>query len=240
MKICLFTSGYIRTLSAVFDKNINLIKSIHPNSKIDICYSFWDQNHLSDRINDPWHYRINNYNFGEISKDRINDYFHSLGIDEIFGDIESFSISEKIIQESSFISEKRRLSSQYYKIYSVAERYFSKGYDLYVTIRPDVIIQKFISEQEVKNFKNKNSIIVNKNYWYNALYDGKDCNEYIWISNENTFVKSNSQYLHLNQLIKQVKECYGEIITGTHFKNLLFSGDISNIDIFDFDYRVVR
>lgn len=236
MKICLFTSGYVRTLSYGFHKNIELIKTVYPDSEIDICYSFWDQNHLSDRINDPWHYKIQNYDFGEIRKDKIDQYFSSIGANKILGDIESFFVSEKIIQESIFPEEKRRLSSQYYKIYSVAERYFSKGYDLYVTIRPDIILQRFPKSSNLKF----NNVIVNKNYWYNALYKRSDCNEYVWISNENSFIKSNSQYLHLKQLIAQVQDCYGEIITGTHFNNLLSSGDISNIDIFDFDYRVIR
>lgn len=240
MKICLFTSGYIRTLFYGFHKNIELIKTIHPDSEIDICYSFWDENHLSDRINDPWHYKVDNYDFGEIKKDKIDSYFKGIGLNKVSGDIESFSISRKVMDESNLLKEKRRLSSQYYKIYTVAKTYFNDNYDIYVTIRPDVILQRFPSKSNISNLKSKNSIIVNKNYWYNALYKRSDCNEYIWISNKETFVKSNSQYLYLNELTNQIQDCYGEIITGTHFNNLLFSGDISNIDIFDFDYRIIR
>lgn len=55
MKICLFSSGYVRTLFYGFHENIELIKSTLPDCKIDVCYSFfWYQNHSSDRIIDPW------------------------------------------------------------------------------------------------------------------------------------------------------------------------------------------
>lgn len=53
------------------------------------------------------------------------------------------------------------------------------------------------------------------------MYRGKDCNEYVLVSNKNTFVQSNSHFLYLNDLINQVSDYYGEIITGQHFNNLL-------------------
>lgn len=41
MKICLFSSGYVRTLFYGFHENIELIKSTLPDCKIDVCYSFF-------------------------------------------------------------------------------------------------------------------------------------------------------------------------------------------------------
>jgi|LauGreDrversion4_2_1035121.scaffolds.fasta_scaffold02208_14 hypothetical protein len=239
MKICLFTSGYVRTLFYGFHKNIEVIKKQIPDSSIDIFYSFWDQNSYSNQINDPWHYKVEE-NKTDITQEKLNQYFYSIGFEKVLGDIESFSISEKVINESPFASHKKKLSSQYYKVYNVAKRYFSDKYDLYLTIRPDVIIQEFLSEKQINDLNYEKGIIVNENYWYNALYKGLDCNEYVWASTKDTFMSSNSQFLFLEKIIHQIRDHYGEIITGQHFRNLLSSGKIYKIETFNFDYRVVR
>jgi hypothetical protein len=239
MKICLFTSGYVRTLFHGFHKNVEIIQQCIPNSKLDICYSFWDKNHRSDRINDEWHYKVNE-NYEDITDTKLNQYFFDIGFLNVNGDIESFSLSENIMNTSPFSMTKRRLSSQYWKVYRVAEKYFNNQYDFYLTIRPDVIIQKFLSESDIIDLNHNNGIVVNQNYWYNALYTGLECNEYVWGSTKNTFMNSNNQFLHLDQLVNQVHDEYGEIITGKHFNNMLYSGKISKITTFNFDYRVAR
>lgn len=240
MKICLFTSGYVRTLFHGFHKNFELIKNVLPNSQLDICYSFWDENHYSNRINDPWHYIVEIDKNKSINKEEIDSYFYNIGFEKVSGEIEPFFISERIMEKSSFPEHKKRLASQYYKVYKVASSYFLEDYDLYLTIRPDVILQEFLSEQMILHLNNKRGIVVNENYWYNALYKGLDCNEYVWASMKDTFIASNSQFLYLDNIQKQIHDYYGEIVSGTHFNNMLSSKKISNIQTFNFDYRVAR
>ena len=240
MRICLFTSGYVRTLFHGFHKNIELIQSKIPNSSVDICYSFWDQNDYSDNINDPWHYVVGSDKINVIDKNQIDNYLYNIGFGKVSGEIEPFFISEIIMEKSLFSDHKKRLASQYYKVYKVASTYFSDDYDLYLTIRPDVILQEFLSDEMIINLNSKKGIVINENYWYNALYKGLDCNEYMWASVKDTFIPSNNQFLYLNELINQVHDHYGEIITGKHFNNMLASRQISNIETFNFDYRVAR
>ena len=46
-----------------------------------------------------------------------------------------------------------------------------------MTLRPDVLLNKFIPREEALNIGK--SIIVNENYWYNAKFNGTECNEYM-------------------------------------------------------------
>jgi hypothetical protein len=240
MRICLFTSGYVRTLFHGFHKNIELIQRKLPNSSVDICYSFWDKNEYSNTINDPWHYIVKNDKLDVIDKNKIDNYFYNIGFSKVSGEIEPFFISEIIMEKSSFPEHKKRLASQYYKVYKVASTFFSDDYDLYLTIRPDVILQEFLCEEMIDDLNSKKGIVVNENYWYNALYNGLDCNEYMWASVKDTFISSNNQFLYLNELINQVHDCYGEILSGRHFSNMLSSEKISKIETFNFDYRIAR
>lgn len=240
MRICLFTSGYVRTLFHGFYKNIELIQKKIPNSSVDICYSFWDKNEYSDSINDPWHYVVENDKVDIIDKNQIDNYLYNIGFEKVSGEIEPFFISERVMEKSSFPDHKKRLASQYYKVHKVASTFFSDDYDLYLTIRPDVILQEFLSEEMICDLNSKKGIVVNENYWYNALYKGLDCNEYMWASVKDTFISSNNQFLHLDELVNQVHDYYGEIVTGKHFSNMLSSGKIDNIETFNFDYRIAR
>ena len=240
MRICLFTSGYVRTLFHRFHKNIELIQKKIPSSSIDICYSFWDKNEYSDKINDSWHYFAEDDKIDVIDKNQIDNYFYNIGFGKVSGEVEPFFISERVMEKSPFPDHKKRLASQYYKVHKVASTFFSDDYDLYLTIRPDVILQEFLSEEMVGDLNSKQGIVVNENYWYNAQYNGLDCNEYMWVSTKDTFIPSNNQFLYLNELTNQVHDHYGEIVTGKHFSNMLSFGQISNIETFNFDYRVAR
>jgi hypothetical protein len=239
MKICLFTSGYVRTLFHGFHKNLEVIRKSIPNCQLDICYSFWDRNDRSDRINDPWHYKVKE-NFEDISEYKIKKYFSDVGFSNIVGEFESFLLSEDIMNDSPFFGEKIRLSSQYWKVFTAAKKYFVNGYDFYLTIRPDVIIRNFLTESDIFEINQDRAVVVNENYWYNALYNGLECNEYLWGSTKDTFINCNNQFLYLNKLVNEVHDHYGEIITGKHFNNMLYSGKISKIKTFNFDYRVAR
>lgn len=240
MKVAIFTSGYLRTFFYVFRQNIELISKKLGNCEIDVYYSFWDKNHRSNIINDPWCYKVEDTNLDEVNQEKIESYLLSFGVNKVRGEIEPFSVSEQIMSNSVFSKEKSKLSSQYYKIHRVAKKYFTDEYDLYLTLRPDVVINDFISVDYIKNINLQNSIVVNQYYWYNAVYDKRDCNEYIWLSTKNNFIDSNSQYKNLNQLVKQSFDLHGEAITAQHFNNLFSDKKISSINVFNFDYRVFR
>lgn len=240
MRICLFTSGYVRTLFHGFHKNIELIQNKIPNCSVDICYSFWDKNEYSNTINDPWHYVVEDDKVDTIDKKQIDNYLYNIGCEKVSGEIEPFFISERVMKKSLFPEQKKRLASQYYKVHKVASTFFSDDYDLYLTIRPDVMLQEFLSEEMIIDLNSKKGIVVNENYWYNALYKGTDCNEYMWAAVKDTFMPANNQFLYLNELISEVHDYYGEIITGKHFSKMLSSGKISNIETFNFDYRIAR
>jgi len=243
MKICLFTSGYLRTLYHGFHKNADIIRSKIPNCKLDICYSFWNVNHRSDAINDPWHYKVDAA-FESVDKKEIEQYFLDIGFSNVKGEIEPFSFSEEIMNNNNLPESRKVLSSQYWKIYNVAEKFFSDEYDFYLTIRPDAIINNFLDEERIFNLNLNKSIVVNERYWYDTHYDGINCNEYVWGSTKDTFINSNNQFLYLNSLVDEVHTmcslCYGEIITGTHFKNMKNAQKISTIETFNFDYRIAR
>lgn len=230
MKIALFTSGFLRTFRYQFAQNFDIIRRDIGDCEIDLFYSFWSKNNRSDRINDDWHSKISDTCFDDVDKTIIDSYLAESSVDSYDGEIEDFDLSKSIVASSSFLEEKKRLSSQYYKVNRVATKYFKPGYDLYVTIRPDVLINRFIRSHEVLN-----GIIVNENYWYNAKYNGIECNEYIWISNEENFLESNSQYANLEKIKRQIPHIHGEAITGQHFKNIG-----KDIKTFNFDYRVFR
>ena len=63
----------------------------------------------------------------------------------------------------------------------------------------------------------------------------------IMCSGKNVFKQMNQLYLHEEKLSKQTSTLHhGEMVTGTHFNNMLASGVIDTIRSFDFDYRIVR
>tara|TARA_Y100000004_G_scaffold69196_1_gene77691 strand:- start:826 stop:1527 length:702 start_codon:yes stop_codon:yes gene_type:complete len=233
MRVAVFTSGYLRTFRYQFESNFDIIRRDLGNCEIDLFYSFWSKNHRSDRINDDWHSKIPDTCFDNVDKKKIDEYLIDSSVTHFEGEIEDYNLSESIIRSSSFPEEKKRLASQYYKVNRVATEFFNPGYDLYVTLRPDVLLNKFISREEALNIGK--SIIVNENYWYNAKFNGTECNEYIWISTEENFLESNSQYCNLEKIRQQIPHIHGEAITGQHFKNIG-----KDIKTFNFDYRVFR
>ena len=227
MKIALFISGKVRTLFFKFHKNLELIRDRYPNSDIDVYYSFWDAIDRTDNINDPWHFKAENYNLDSIDKDYIDNYFSLHGVKSV-GEIESCDVMNEVISKSPFVDTKKGLSSQYYKMYRVVEKYFNDNYDLYVRIRSDLIVHDF----PLINFFEDNTVAINSHYWYNQPYDGDNCNEMILVSTKKCFLKCNQLYLNQEKFTHQ----YGEFIMGSYLKSL---SEIS-LKTFNFNYRVVR
>jgi hypothetical protein len=242
MKIAIFLSGEVRTLSYCFEKNLKKITKIHPDATVDLFYSFWDTSNRSTRINDPWHCVVQTTIMLQPNKQMLDLYFKSFNLNKVLGEVEDSLLMKKIVSESPL--RDSFLSSQYYKTYNVVNKFYKEDedYDLCLRMRPDILINDFPDKNNILEIKNNNTLIVNKNYWYNEPYIGMDCNEMIWITNSKIFKICNSLFLQQEDVSKMIetKKQYGEYVTGTFFKKLLELKKIDNIKTFDFKYRVVR
>ena len=243
MRICLFLSGHIRTLFYKFHENIDLIKNKVNGCEIDVVYSFWDDYSIGGRLNDPWHIKSDNFKQPEISIETLTDYFLSNGIRNVKGEIESIKIMDKVLLDTKFLPEKSGrnvLSSQYYKKNRIVQKYFNDDYDFYVQIRSDITIDDFPNVDLINSIIDKKSLVVSKYYWYNEPYIGTDCNEMINCSTRNVFKELNEIYLNEEKISKQLDYHYGERVTGKHILNMIQSGSIDNLCVFDFGFRVIR
>ena len=243
MRICLFLSGHIRTLFYKFHENIELIKSKVDDCEIDVVYSFWDDYSIGGSLNDPWHIKSDNFKQPEISIETLTDYFLSNGIGNVKGEIESTKIMDKVLLDTKFLPEKSGrnvLSSQYYKKNRVVQKYFNNDYDFYVQIRSDIIIDDFPTVDLINSIIDKKSLVISKYYWYNEPYIGTDCNEMINCSTRNVFKELNEIYLNEEKISKQLDYHYGERVTGKHILNMIQSGSIDNLCVFNFGYKVIR
>ena len=256
MKICLFVSGHVRTLFYKFHENIEIIKNKIGDCQIDIKYSFWDDYSVAkkqesdlfktwNRLNDPWHIQSENFIQPKISIDVINDYFLSHGINDAQGEIESTDIMNDVLSKTNFLPEsngRNVLSSQYYKKNRVIEKYYNDNYDLYVQIRPDILLNDFLDNNSIDiiDLINSKTLVVNKFYWYNEPYIGTDCNEMISCSGKKVFKDYCQIYLEEKNISQQLDYHYGERVTGTHINNLVRKSIIDRVFVFNFDYRVIR
>ena len=109
-------------------------------------------------------------------------------------------------------------------------------------MRSDMIIADFPTRKNIEEILDEDVLVVNENYWYKEPYVGRDCNEMITCSGKNVFKQMNQLYLYEEKLAKQIPSTlhHGEMVTGTHFNNMLASGVIDTVLSFNFDYRIVR
>ena len=244
MRICIFVSGHIRTLFYKFHENLLLIKEKVGDCEIDIFYSFWDDYGRSESINDPWHYSADDFVQQVVNRDNIICYLKGCGgANNVSGEIQSVEVMKEVLEKTHFSPEangKNSLSSQYYKKHRVVDKFYSDEYDFYIQMRSDITISDFLSREDIEQIKDIKTLVVNSYYWYNEKYTGGPCNEMIWCSGKKVFKKSNEIYLNEKDLSEQLPYQYGELVTGTHFNNLLNSGFIDNVTTFDFGFRVIR
>lgn len=244
MRICIFISGHIRTLFYKFHENLLLIKEKVGDCEIDIFYSFWDDYGRSESINDPWHYSADDFVQQVVNRDNIICYLRGCGgANNVSGEIQSVEVMKEVLEKTHFSPEvngKNSLSSQYYKKHRVVDKFYSDEYDFYIQMRSDITISDFLSREDIEQIKDTKTLVVNSYYWYNEKYTGGPCNEMIWCSGKKVFKKSNEIYLNEKVLSEKLPYQYGELVTGTHFNNLLNSGFIDNVTTFDFGFRVIR
>jgi len=244
MKICIFISGNVRTLFYKFHENLLLIKEKVGNCEIDVFYSFWDDYGRSDSINDPWHYKADDFVQQVVNHDNIVRYLKGCGgANNVCGEIEPVEVMQTVLEKTHFKPEsngKNALSSQYYKKHRVVDKFYTDEYDFYIQMRSDISISNFLSKEDIEKIKDTKTLVVNSYYWYNEKYTGGPCNEMIWCSGKNVFKQSSEMYLNEKVLTEQLPYQYGELVTGTYFNNLVNSGFIDNVMAFNFGYRVIR
>jgi len=244
MKICIFISGNVRTLFYKFHENLLLIKEKVGNCEIDVFYSFWDDYGRSDSINDPWHYKADDFVQQVVNHDNIVRYLKGCGgANNVCGEIEPVEVMQTVLEKTHFKPEsngKNALSSQYYKKHRVVDKFYTDEYDFYIQMRSDISISDFLSKEDIEKIKDTKTLVVNSYYWYNEKYTGGPCNEMIWCSGKNVFKQSSEMYLNEKVLTEQLPYQYGELVTGTYFNNLVNSGFIDNVMAFNFGYRVIR
>ena len=59
-------------------------------------------------------------------------------------------------------------------------------------------------------------------------------------STRNVFKELNEIYLNEEKISKQLDYHYGERVTGKHILNMIQSGSIDNLCVFNFGYKVIR
>lgn len=100
MKICIFISGNIRTLFYKFHENLLLIKEKVGNCEIDVFYSFWDDYGRSDSINDPWHYKADDFVQQVVNHDNIVRYLKGCGgANNVCGEMEPVEVMQTVLEK---------------------------------------------------------------------------------------------------------------------------------------------
>lgn len=221
MKIAICYGGNLRTYEYCVKNHANII------GDADVYISTWDEILVNDKINDPWHYKV------EINLPKIvtEDYIRSVTPDNFtIKSIKIDNYSNTIIKP---IKNHIFLNYQYVKIKDAFNLIIDKDYDFIIRLRPDITIG------QIKYSKDK--IIHNEYIWYDfsKRINIEAINEMIWICNPELMEKTIRIYDNL-EIINDILNhdlFYGESIC---YKNLQIENIINDVELFNFDYRVIR
>ena len=252
MKIAIYYSGFTRTLKHVVNQNIKVIRDNVGECEIHTFYSFWDVTDQPVKLQDDWYMPIPEYGFDDDSdnkfvsiesQDEIDKWFRESGSDYVDGEIESIDISKKVMEKTKFI-QNPNLSSQYYKIHRVAEKYSPKEFDFCLRIRGDVVINSFPDREDLEDvLSNYDSLLlINEYVWPGGVSNiGGFVNEMVWFSTSNIFLDTCSVYLSDSEYVLNNPTCdgqiFGEIVTGRHFEKLV---ELKHYAYFNFNHRSLR
>lgn len=242
MKIALLYSGSFRNLAETLEENIAYFKG----NEIHLYFSVWDHMGYVDHLNAPDYLLSNRL----LRKDqKVSDSL-----------IRSFVPEEaevKAVKVEKYNADKYslnlvnganpNLAAQYYKIWDCFTLLEEEGetYDAVVRMRCDVLLKKKIRTKKIKELVDNNKIIFNTKIWYDhpKTKEARSINEMIWISNKDLMKKACNIYNNadkINEIIKKNEQKdlnYGESIC---YMNLEAEGITENVELFDFDYRVMR
>jgi hypothetical protein len=256
MKIAIYYSGCVRSLKHVIKNNIEVIRNSIGDCEIHTFYSFWDVTDKPVDIADEWCIPIPEYGFDRFkedptgkleyksqnnlvsieSEDEIKKWFIESGSDFVEGEIESIDISRKIIEEGKYVKIPK-LSSQYYKICRVVEKYSPKGFDFCIRIRGDIMINSFPDSEDLSGLES--FLLINKYLWPGGLSNIENmCNEMVWCSTSDIFLDTCSVHLSDSEGICNYPS--GESVTARHFLKLLNADVVKLYAYFNFQHRVLK
>ena len=254
MKIAISYSGCIRSLKNVVKHNIEVIRDSIGDCEIHTFYSFWDVTDKPVDVPDEWcipipeEYGIDRFKSRELeyksqnnfvpieSEDEIKKWLIESGSDFVEGEIESIDISKKIIEESKFVKIPK-LSSQYYKIHRVVEKYSPEGFDFCLRIRGDVVINSFPDSEDLSGLES--CLLINEYLWPGGLSNMESmCNEMVWCSTSDIFLDTCSVHLSDSEGIRN--DPSGESVTASHFLKLLNDDVVKLYGYFNFQHRALR
>jgi hypothetical protein len=221
MKLAICYGGNLRTYEYCVKNHAEII------GDADIYISTWDEIQISDKINDSWHHKINI----DYPKVVTEDYIKSVtpknfNIKSIKIDNYSNAIVKPIKNYSS-------LNYQYIKIKDAYNLITNKNYDFIIRLRPDITINN------IKYSKDK--IIYNEYIWYDYLKQKniQVINEMIWVCKPELMEKTIKIYDNLEKIngLLDFNLFFGESIC---YKNLEIENLLDDVELYNFDYRVIR
>ncbi len=237
MKIAILYSGHLRNYAEVIHNNIEYFRG----ADIDLYFSLWDNIGYTDHLND----------LDYINSNRIidNDILITSKLIEKYTpksvNIKSIKIEKYTPYSLNLINGiNNGLANQYYKIFDCFNL-INDQYDFLIRLRCDVLLNNQIDIKELHRMILNNKIVFNTKVWYNHPKSDEitSINEMIWISNYKLMKKSCNIYNNekkINEIITKRKidwKNYGENIT---HMNLEAEKILDNIELFDFDYTILR
>lgn len=221
MKIAICYSGNLRTYEHCVLNHANVI------GNADVYISTWNEISLVDKINDPWHFKIN------LKLPEIVDIDYIQKVTPKKFNIKSIKIhnyNDCVIKK---LKTDNHLNYQYFKIkdcYNLIENDIKK-YDFIIRLRPDITIKDIAFDIDY--------ILFNKYIWYMWEYTGNEnaMNEMIWTSTAELTHKTIKIYDNLEKINSSMNRLYGEAVC---YKNLEIENILNKVKTFNFNYNVIR
>lgn len=242
MKIAILYSGALRNLAETIDNNLSLF----PNCEIDLYFSTWEHMGYSERINSPDYIPGSRVIPAEsaVSEGLIRSLVpKKCNIKNI--KIEKYEPTDYRFDLKNGL-DNEGLAAQYYKIKDCYDLLDSDiEYDLIVRLRCDVLFTRRMNVERMKEIVDAGRLIFTDKIWYNHSHNKTTAsiNEMFWIGKGKIMRKACSIYDNadkINEVIddqKMVNANYGESIC---WMNLYAQSIEDEVEIFDFDYRVLR
>jgi hypothetical protein len=244
MRGALLYSGYIRTLPEVIENHIKCFSFVE---HLDLYFSLWDRPGYIDRINSPDFLTAHH----KYQDDQIID-------ENILNEcIEHYSnISIRKIKIEPYINNQYQMnllngcsnavSSQFYKIYDCCTLLDPTiDYDFVARMRCDIRLENMIEQQKLIDCITNNHLLFTEKIWYNHSYKSgmSDINDMLWIGKKSLCKQACQVYKNvekINNIIQQKEQIQINFGENLVYLNLVAEGIENHIELFDFDFRIIR
>ena len=241
----IYLSGHVRTLYECFPKTLQCIRDSNPNIDISVYYSFWkstdrllDRKAVTGHADSVWATKGKKHLTADMTQQKnLNQFFGSLGVTVKESKTIDESVMHAVLKATPFKNENKnnvsKLSSQYFQIYEAAQLHKNiPDDDFCLRLRSDITIEHFPNLAKIGE-----SLIVNEFIWEDYRYSGSTCNEMIWLCKGKYFFDTCSLYLDEASFAGYG---YGENVMGHYFLDLQRKKKITQIEPFNFKYRILR